>query len=78
MKITKSNNLIDRLEIPEEDKEDHIKNPVTGQVLGLFGSDATNGTEVVMQPVDTSKFVENSNALALEQSFKGFTQKVKD
>jgi hypothetical protein len=69
--------LIDRLIIPEENKQDHISNHETGQVLGILGPapDATNGTVVVMQTIDTSKFVEMVTCQSLDfkkQQQQGF------
>ena len=64
----KSNIFIDRFNIPEENEEGHIHivNLLAGQVLGLLGS-ASDGYKVEKQDmIDTSKFVKNVNALALE------------
>ena len=60
--------MIDRFNIPEENEQGHIHivNLLAGQVLGLLGS-ASDGYKVEKQDmIDTSKFVKNVNALALE------------
>ena len=69
--------MIDRLIIPEENKQDHISNHETGQVLGILGPapDATNGTVVVMQTIDTSKFVEMVTCQSLD-FFKKTTTRI--
>ena len=60
--------MIDRFNIPEENEQGHIHivNLLAGQVLGLLGSASDEYKVVKQDMIDTSKFVNNVNALALE------------